>query len=233
MKETDIAARKSTGSKRNKAIKPAKAAPRKVVAKKAVKVRAKTAKKTARASRGYGEGNYKASRRFRTAEERFIKANRKKIPALGKAAEDALLGPEGAELKGALRPGPPARSWRTGTPARRDRSLRSEEPPKRFQAARIVVVRSARGKQDCRDQARRPAARRRRAAPRSPTGTDHRRRCVRETLSHQRRTTVWRQRRCPLCRKRHGRSRCVRRRACPGTGQAPVRDPCGSRSPPS
>lgn len=96
-----MATRKSTGSKRKKTIKRAEAAPGKAVVKKAVKVRAKTAKKTARASREYGEGNYKASRRFRAAEERFVKANRKRIPAMGKAAERALQGPEGNELKGA------------------------------------------------------------------------------------------------------------------------------------
>src|ERR1700712_1870381 len=53
------------------------------------------------ANREYGEGNYKASQRFRAKEEAFVKTNRAKIPALGKAAEDALDGPEGDELRAA------------------------------------------------------------------------------------------------------------------------------------
>jgi hypothetical protein len=92
-----MAGRKSTTRKKT----AKRAVPRKAVAKKAVKAKARTAK-TARRTKGeFGEGNYKASRRFRASQERFVKANKKKIPAMGKAAEDALLGPEGAELKGA------------------------------------------------------------------------------------------------------------------------------------
>jgi hypothetical protein len=78
----------------------AKAAKR-PVARKAKTVK-KAAKKTAKASRGeYGEGNYKASKNFRTKEEAFIKANRSNIPKLAKAAETALDGPEGDELRAA------------------------------------------------------------------------------------------------------------------------------------
>ena len=53
------------------------------------------------ASGEIGEGNYGASRRFRKSEETFVKANRSKIPELGKAAEAALEGPEGTELRAA------------------------------------------------------------------------------------------------------------------------------------
>ncbi|HXC57443.1 MAG TPA: hypothetical protein VNU97_19245 [Rhizomicrobium sp.] len=53
------------------------------------------------ASGEFGEGNYKASKRFRDREEAFVKTNRKKIPALGKAAEAALEGPEGDDLRAA------------------------------------------------------------------------------------------------------------------------------------
>jgi hypothetical protein len=59
-------------------------------------------KKTPAKRRGeYGEGNYKASKRFRQAEEKFIAGHRSEIPALGKAAEDALDGPEGDALRAA------------------------------------------------------------------------------------------------------------------------------------
>jgi len=45
-----------------------------------------------------GEGNYTASRRFREREEDFVKANKSRIPEMGKEAEAALEGPQGAEL---------------------------------------------------------------------------------------------------------------------------------------
>ena len=76
-----------------------KAAPKK---KAAVKAKATAKKAPRRASKGeFGEGNYKASKRFRKSEEAFVKANKAKIPALGKAAEDALDGPEGDALRAA------------------------------------------------------------------------------------------------------------------------------------
>ena len=53
------------------------------------------------ADREFGEGNYKASKRFRTEQESFVKKNKAKIPAMGKAAEDALAGPEGDDLRAA------------------------------------------------------------------------------------------------------------------------------------
>jgi len=70
-----------------------KAAPRKS-ARKAAKRPAR--KKTARGE--FGEGNYKASQRFRKSEEAFVERNRGDIPAMGKEAEAALEGPEGVEL---------------------------------------------------------------------------------------------------------------------------------------
>jgi len=88
------AARKAAPAKKKAAAK-AKAPARKI-AKKA----AKTAPK--RATKGeFGEGNYKASKRFRKSEEAFVKANKAKIPALGKEAEAALEGPEGDALRAA------------------------------------------------------------------------------------------------------------------------------------
>src|ERR1700709_2636536 len=88
----------------------AKAAPKKKAKKKSWVTKAvasvsklvtgKKAKK-APAKREIGEGNYAASKRFRDKEEAFIKANKAKIPAMAKAAETALDGPEGDELRAA------------------------------------------------------------------------------------------------------------------------------------
>ena len=99
--------RKAAKAARKAAPKTKTAVKKKTVAKKTavkakttVKAKAKaSAKKTP--SREIGEGNYKASQRFRKSEEAFVKANKAKIPALGKAAEDALAGPEGDELRSA------------------------------------------------------------------------------------------------------------------------------------
>jgi DNA-binding protein HU-beta len=101
-------ARKAAPKRTAKAA--AKKAPKKAAAKKtpARKAPAKTtgAKKTAvkkapakaSAKKEYGEGNYKASKRFRESEEAFVKAHKSEIPAMGKAAEAALEGPEGKDL---------------------------------------------------------------------------------------------------------------------------------------
>jgi hypothetical protein len=83
--------------KKTPARKPA--AKSKPPAKKKAVARKKVAPK--KAAGEYGEGNYKASERFRTQEEAFIKTNKAKIPALAKAAKDALDGPDGDELRAA------------------------------------------------------------------------------------------------------------------------------------
>lgn len=57
------------------------------------------AKKPAKANKEFGEGNYKASKRFRESEEAFVQKNRDEIPAMGNAAREALEGPEGRSLK--------------------------------------------------------------------------------------------------------------------------------------
>ena len=79
-----------------------KAATKKAPARKAVTAKKpvkKTKKKPAR--RAIGEGNYQASKRFRAGEEAFVTKNKAKIPALAKAAEAALEGPEGDSLRAA------------------------------------------------------------------------------------------------------------------------------------
>lgn len=47
----------------------------------------------------FGEGNYTAAREFRRDETNFVRRNRNRIPALGEKAEQALEGPQGAELE--------------------------------------------------------------------------------------------------------------------------------------
>jgi hypothetical protein len=86
-------------AKRTKA-KAAKRAPAKRAkapvrkAKKAAKLVRKSARKEV-----IGEGNYTASREFREAEANFVKKNKARIPAMGNAAEKALEGPEGDDLR--------------------------------------------------------------------------------------------------------------------------------------
>lgn len=48
-----------------------------------------------------GEGNYDAARRFRKAEEDFVKSG--KVDKAARDAEEALDGPEGPELERARR----------------------------------------------------------------------------------------------------------------------------------
>lgn len=81
-----------------------KAAAKQAPARKAVKAKKpvkKTKAKKKPARRAIGEGNYQASKRFRAGEEAFVKKNKAKIPALAKAAEAALEGPEGDSLRAA------------------------------------------------------------------------------------------------------------------------------------
>jgi hypothetical protein len=73
-------------------------------ARKAAPARAKkSAKKAApkKKQKIVGEGDYAASRAFDKDQTTFVKRNKAKIPEMGKAAEQALAGPEGASLKAA------------------------------------------------------------------------------------------------------------------------------------
>jgi vacuolar-type H+-ATPase subunit H len=96
---------------KKRVVKPARKSARKIVrktkkraaapAKKAAARPAKKTKAKRRAREVLGEGNYTASRRFRKDETGFVARNRSKIPAMGKAAELALEGPEGDALRNA------------------------------------------------------------------------------------------------------------------------------------
>ena len=77
-----------------KARKATKKAAKKTSAKRAP---AKKAKKSARKIKG--EGDYAASRAFLKDQSGFVGKNKAKIPAMGKEAEKALEGPEGAALR--------------------------------------------------------------------------------------------------------------------------------------
>ena len=66
---------------------------------KTAKVPAKKAVKSSRKTKG--EGDYAASRRFLKDQSGFVERNKAAIPAMGKEAEVALDGPEGAALRDA------------------------------------------------------------------------------------------------------------------------------------
>jgi hypothetical protein len=104
-KKVAKAARRAPAKKAAKRKAPAKKAPKKAAAKKTpakkTVVKKAPAKKKASARKEFGEGNYKATQRFDKAQEAFVHAHKSDIPAMGKAAEKALEGPEGNELRAA------------------------------------------------------------------------------------------------------------------------------------
>jgi adenylate kinase len=105
VKAKKAAKKKTAKPASRKAAKKIKTAAKKVkkAAGKAVKKAApkKKAKKPAVKKQIVGEGDYAASRSFLGDQAKFVKKNKAKIPAMGKAAEAALDGPEGASLRAA------------------------------------------------------------------------------------------------------------------------------------
>ena len=98
------AAAKPTKAKKSK--KPAKAQSSKAkrpaakkVAKKAAAAKPAKKKTVKKKKQVVGEGDYAATRAFDKDQASFVKANKAKIPAMGKAAEAALEGPEGDALR--------------------------------------------------------------------------------------------------------------------------------------
>ena len=83
--------------------KPAKKAKKsvKAAAKRAPAKKAKAKKAPAKKKKIVGEGDYAASRTFLKDQSGFVAKNKAKIPAMGKAAEAALDGPEGDTLRDA------------------------------------------------------------------------------------------------------------------------------------
>ena len=74
-----------------------KAPARKAAPKKAVKAKKKSPAR--KKKQIVGEGDYAATRAFDADQAAFVKKNKAKIPAMGKAAEAALEGPEGDALR--------------------------------------------------------------------------------------------------------------------------------------
>jgi len=97
-KKTKAAAKKSKKTSKKTAKKPAKKAKKSVKAA-AKKAPAKKAKKAPAKKKIIGEGDYQASRAFLKDQSGFVAKNKAKIPAMGKAAEAALDGPQGDALR--------------------------------------------------------------------------------------------------------------------------------------
>jgi hypothetical protein len=91
------AAASSRKAKKSKAAK--RAAPRKAATKKVAKPAKKAAPK--KKKQVMGEGDYEASRKFLKDEAGFVKRHKADIPQMGKDAEAAMDGPQGAELRAA------------------------------------------------------------------------------------------------------------------------------------
>ena len=94
-------AKKASKKSKKAAKKPAKKA--KKTAKKSVKAAAKKApaRKVKKTAKPIGEGDYAASRAFLKDQAGFVEKNKASIGAMGKDAEKALEGPEGAALRDA------------------------------------------------------------------------------------------------------------------------------------
>ena len=98
VKKTKAAAKKSKKPSKKAAKKPTKKAKKSVKAA-AKRAPAKKAKKAPAKKKIIGEGDYQASRSFLKDQSGFVAKNKAKIPAMGKAAEAALEGPQGDALR--------------------------------------------------------------------------------------------------------------------------------------
>jgi hypothetical protein len=90
---------KTSAKKAKRPAKKTKAAARKAPARKAAARKAKPPAKKKKQT--VGEGDYAASRVFLKDQSGFVEKNKSAIPAMGKAAEKALEGPEGDSLRDA------------------------------------------------------------------------------------------------------------------------------------
>jgi hypothetical protein len=93
-----VKAQKKASAKKAKKVKKTKKPAKKSA--KAAATPAKKAKKPAK-KKIVGEGDYAASRTFLKDQSSFVAKNKAKIPAMGKAAEAALDGPQGDALRDA------------------------------------------------------------------------------------------------------------------------------------
>lgn len=99
-RKAKASAKKAKRPARKAAKRPAKKA--KAAAKKAPARKAPARKPAAKKKKQIvGEGDYAASRAFLKDQSGFVEKNKAAIPAMGKAAEKALEGPEGDSLRDA------------------------------------------------------------------------------------------------------------------------------------
>jgi hypothetical protein len=92
-------AKKAAKRPAKKAKKTVKAAAKKAPAKKAIAAVPKKKAPARKKKQTGGEGDYEATRKFDRDEAGFVAKNKANIPAMGKEAEAALDGPEGAALR--------------------------------------------------------------------------------------------------------------------------------------
>jgi len=101
-RKTKASAKKASRPAKKAAKRPAKKAPARKTKAAAKKAPARKAKPAAKKKKQIvGEGDYAASRAFLKDQSGFVEKNKGAIPAMGKAAEKALEGPEGDSLRDA------------------------------------------------------------------------------------------------------------------------------------
>jgi len=101
-RKAKASAKKAKRPAKKAAERPAKKAPARKTKAAAKKAPARKAKPAAKKKKQIvGEGDYAASRAFLKDQSGFVEKNRAAIPAMGKAAEKALEGPEGDSLRDA------------------------------------------------------------------------------------------------------------------------------------
>jgi len=101
-RKAKASAKKAKRPARKAAKRPAKKAPARKAKAAAKKAPARKANPAAKKKKQIvGEGDYAASRAFLKDQSGFVEKNKAAIPAMGKAAEKALEGPEGDSLRDA------------------------------------------------------------------------------------------------------------------------------------
>jgi len=101
-RKAKASAKKAKRPAKKTAKRPAKKAPARKTKAAAKKAPARKARPAAKKKKQIvGEGDYAASRAFLKDQSGFVEKNKAAIPAMGKAAEKALEGPEGDSLRDA------------------------------------------------------------------------------------------------------------------------------------
>ena len=99
---------KTAGKAKKASKRPAKKPTKKAAKRPAKKTKAAASKSPAKKARRapkkkqtVGEGDYAASRAFLKDQSNFVEKNKANIPGMGRAAEEALDGPQGDDLRNA------------------------------------------------------------------------------------------------------------------------------------